>query len=66
MSTEVPMLICGCQSRCAAWRSPRASRTASSRQLLVELDADLAHMPRLLVAEQVAGAADVEVVARAG
>src|SRR5918997_311630 len=30
---------------------------------LVELEADLADVPRLLVAEQVAGAADVEVVA---
>ena len=32
--------------------------------VLVELDADLADMPGLLVAEQIAGAADVEVVAR--
>ena len=36
------------------------------QHLLVELDADLADMAGLLVAEQVAGAADVEVVARRG
>ena len=33
-------------------------------QVLIEFDADLADMPRLLVAQQVAGAADVEIVAR--
>ncbi len=34
--------------------------------MLIELDADLADMTRLLLAEQVAGAADVEIVARQG
>ena len=34
------------------------------QHLLVQLDADLADMAGLLVAQQVAGAADVEVVAR--
>ncbi len=33
-------------------------------EMLVELDADLADMARLLLAEQIAGAADVEIVAR--
>src|SRR5216683_6478592 len=34
--------------------------------VLVELDADFANVPRLLLAQQVAGAADIHVVARQG
>jgi hypothetical protein len=44
----------------------RAARLAHRflEQMLVELDADFAHVAGLLVAQQIAGAADVEIVAR--
>ena len=50
--------------RCSASRAcPRAARHRLLQELLVELDADLADMAGLLLAQEVAGAADVEVVA---
>ena len=61
----MPRLICGVQSARLglAAPAPRADCDRLLEQVLVELDADLADMAGLLVAQQVAGAADVEVVA---
>jgi hypothetical protein len=62
--TAAPTLICGDQPR--SWLTLAAGLQLEDRvlqHLLVELDADLLDVARLLVAEQVAGAADVEVVA---
>ena len=56
----------GVQSRSWPPRRPSPARRFGDRvlqHLLVQLDADLADMAGLLVAQQVAGAADVEVVA---
>ena len=59
------MVICGVHSS-----APRRRRRAAARvgdrlfqHLLIELDADLADMAGLLLAQQIAGAADVEIVA---
>ena len=60
----MPRLICGDQSAACASSRPAARRGHRLlQQLLVELDADLADMAGLLLAQKVAGAADVEVVA---
>ena len=54
----------GRRGRCPArGASPRSSRTASSMQLGVEVEADRLDLARLVLAEQVAGAADLEIVA---
>ena len=59
------MVICGVHSSSASRRLLAAARRRDRllQHVLVELDADLADMARLLVAQQVAGAADVEIVA---
>ena len=64
----MPIVICGVHSSSPP-SGPRRRRRLRRRDrllqhVLVELDADLADMARLLVAEQIAGAADVEIVAR--
>ena len=48
--------------RCCAPLRARGDRLFE--QVLVKLDADLADMARLLLAQEIAGAADVEIVAR--
>ncbi len=59
----MPRLSCGDQSaRSASVPRPRR-RHRFLEELLVELDADLADMAGLFFAQQIAGAADVEVVA---
>ena len=64
ISTGMPRLICGDQSALRRLLRPAARRRDRLlEQLLVELDADLADVARLLLAQQIAGAADVEVVA---
>ena len=61
----MPRLICGVQrsSRRFAAR-PRARRNGIFQHLLVKLDADLADMARLFLAEQIARAANIHIVAR--
>ncbi len=65
MSTEVPRLMRGDH-----WSSIIARVAALQRRhrllqhRLVQLEADLADMAGLLLAEQIAGAPDVEIVAR--
>jgi hypothetical protein len=60
----MPRLICGS-------RHPRGCLSLAAglghrifQHLLVELDADLADMARLLVAQEIAGPPDIEIVAR--
>ena len=62
----MPIVICGLQSSRAA-SSLAVGAGCGDRlfeHVLVELDADLADVPGLLVAQEIAGAADIEVVAR--
>ena len=63
MSTGVPMVICGDQR--SGDRLGDAGLEARHRllqHLLIELEPDLLDVAGLLLAEQIAGAADVEVV----
>ena len=58
------MLICGDQRSATGAAMPALSaRHRLLQHLLVELEADLLDVAGLLLAQQVAGAADVEVVA---
>ena len=60
----MPRLSCGDQSALLGLaRLPARRFHRLLEELLVELDADLADMAGLLLAQKVAGAADVEVVA---
>ena len=61
------MVICGVHSSFAGASASAPLRAVTHRlfqHLLVKLDADLADMARLFVAQQIAGAADIEIVAR--
>ena len=62
MNAGMPSWISGSISGSTC--SPRSSRTACSSMLGVELEPDRGDVPRLLLAEQVARAADLEVVRR--
>jgi hypothetical protein len=59
----MPRLICGLHSLLSSCERRARRRDGFLEHLLVELDADFADMARLLLAQQIAGAADVEVVA---
>ena len=59
----MPRVICGVQRSATGALMPAFERQHRLLQhLLVELDADFADMAGLLVAQQIAGAADVEIV----